>query len=560
MVKEKNVKGQAAQLKKLVTQCIVILLFSGLMLILCMLFQMFRASALESQLNVSIYLNQYRLGSKTLTAEVQSYAVTGDKVHYDNYMKELEQDKNRDVALEGLKKNYISDEEWDMIDSIAKLSDGLVPLEEEAMAEVEKGNLQQAQSLVFGDEYADTIREINTSTEEMIDTVLARKEKNANFLSILAICIQLVLAASFIYIAYQVTKIIKFANKELLTPIKKTSEQMEYLAKGDFNTVIDLQEDDTEVGSMVSAINFMKSNMNTMIMEISHVLKAMGDGDYSVTASEQYVGEFVTIKEAIGEIGDKMRETFQTITAVADQINAGSEQLSCAAQDLAEGSTTQATQVGNVAELINTMAKNMEVNTVAAEQSVQLASEAGKTLQTGNEMMQELKDAINEISKCSEQIGSIIGAIEDIASQTNLLSLNAAIEAARAGEAGKGFAVVAQQVKNLAEESAKSAGETRILIETTIAAVDKGIQIADQTAENMLLVMSAAKESTTKMSTIADVLLEETKQMEEVNNTISDVTEVVDNNSATSQETAAVSEELKAQVESMVEMMNRFKY
>ena len=205
------------------------------------------------------------------------------------------------------------------------------------------------------------------------------------------------------------------------------------------------------------------------------------------------------------------------------------------------------------------MSVSMEANAREAEESVKLSSAAGVKLQAGNEKMQELKVAIAEISKCSEQIGTIISTIEDIASQTNLLALNAAIEAARAGEAGRGFAVVAEQVKNLAEESANAAGETTKLIETTIEAVGKGINIADETVADMEEVMAGAIAATEKMGQIAEMLEENVEHMHRVNKSISEVSSVVDNNSATSEETAAVSEEQKAQVETMVLLMDKFK-
>ncbi len=200
----------------------------------------------------------------------------------------------------------------------------------------------------------------------------------------------------------------------------------------------------------------------------------------------------------------------------------------------------------------------MEDSAIAASKSVDIAARAGETLQTGNDKMNELKEAISEISTCSEQIRTIISDIEDIASQTNLLSLNAAIEAARAGEAGKGFAVVAEQVKNLAEESAKAAGRTTNLIETTIEAVDKGIFIANETAGNMAEVMEGAKEATQKMNQIANMLNKDVEHMHELNNNIAQVSSVVDNNSATSEETAAVSQEQMAQVETMVSLIEKF--
>ena len=177
----------------------------------------------------------------------------------------------------------------------------------------------------------------------------------------------------------------------------------------------------------------------------------------------------------------------------------------------------------------------------------------------GNRKMQELKDAIQEIGRCSEQIGTIIEAIEEIASQTNLLSLNAAIEAARAGEAGKGFAVVADQVKNLANESSKAVKRTTELIQTTVSVMERSTMIADETASNMGEVMTGAKEATEKMEQIVEMLEKDARRMHDMNENIIQVSAAVDNNSATSEETAAVSEQQKAQVESMVELMSRFK-
>ena len=172
--------------------------------------------------------------------------------------------------------------------------------------------------------------------------------------------------------------------------------------------------------------------------------------------------------------------------------------------------------------------------------------------------MHELKEAIDEIRNCSEEINAIIGAIEDIATQTNLLSLNAAIEAARAGEAGRGFAVVAEQVKNLAEESARSAKETTRLIETTVAAVEKGNLIADETADNMGEVMEGAKRATEKMSQISDLLIQNVQYMQKIDADLGNISGAVDDNAATSEETAAISQEQSGQVERMVDLMDKF--
>lgn len=337
-------------------------------------------------------------------------------------------------------------------------------------------------------EYGDAVDQINDLTDETIQNINDRKESQQRVLKIIQILLAVLLMLSFAYIVWHIILIIKFATAELLEPIKKVSDQMA-LADGDFSEPLDLKEDESEVGSMVTAIAFMKNNLLNMIQEISGTLEQMGNGNYQIELEQEYVGEFKKIRESLTVIIGKMRETLTTLKEVSVQIDSGSEQLAFAAEDLAEGSTDQAGQVSELVKVFESMTQSMEKNMEKAQESVDIASQAGVTLSMGNEKMQKLKTAIGEISKCSEQIGTIIGTIEDIASQTNLLSLNAAIEAARAGEAGKGFAVVAEQVKSLAEESAKAAGKTTKLIETAIAAVDSGIAIADETAENMDQVM-----------------------------------------------------------------------
>ncbi|MDE6949698.1 MAG: methyl-accepting chemotaxis protein, partial [Lachnospiraceae bacterium] len=369
---------------------------------------------------------------------------------------------------------------------------------------------------------------------------------------------EVVFGISFVYVILQMFLTIKFAFLELLRPIQKVSSQMEVVAEGNFHEELDLEENDSEVGKMVKAVSFMKKNLLGMVAEVTGVLEQMGNGNYNIRLEQEYVGEFVAIKDSLIKIGEQMRKTLLTIRNASGEISSGTEQLAFAAEDLAKGCTDQAMQVTDLMTVIGSMTESMEENVRAAEESAAISADASTTLEKGNRKMQELKDAIEEISVCSEQIGTIIGTIEDIASQTNLLSLNAAIEAARAGEAGKGFAVVAEQVKNLANESAKAAGRTTELIETTVTAMNKGIAIADETSENMKEVMESTTVATQKISQIVKMLERDVEKMHNVNESIEQVSSVVDNNSATSEETAAVSESQKNQVDAMVEIMNKF--
>ncbi len=411
---------------------------------------------------------------------------------------------------------------------------------------------------MFGIEYEETVELINSVTDDTINQIQVRLASEQRIMAFIQGMAMLIFAAIVAVVVWQIIVIVKFAKVELLVPIKKVSEQMVFLSRGDFGQELTLKADESEVGTMVSAIDTMKNTTHSIIQEVSNTLEQMGNGDYRISLHEAYVGEYSEIKESFIKIGEKMSDTIRTIKTVTEQIEAGSSQLACAAQDLAEGCTAQATQVTAVVENVQEMSEVTESTAKEAMDSVALSTKAGETLMEGNAKMDELVAAIGEISKCSEQISTIISAIEDIAEQTNLLSLNASIEAARAGEAGKGFAVVADQIRKLAEESSNAAKETTTLIEATVSAVDKGIDIAGQTAEDMKRVLSDAKQATDKMNAISGLLEDEVARIQEINSTMVSISEVVNNNSASSEETAAVSEEQMAQVDTMVKMMEQF--
>jgi methyl-accepting chemotaxis protein len=512
----------------------------------------------SSELEATLALNQYRLGSKTLTYAVQSYAVTGDSKYYDNYMNELNVDKNRDKALATLTSLGMRDNEWAFINQISDLSDGLVPLETAAMDDVAAGNLDAAVNSVFSDEYEDTIVTINDTTEKLVETVKSRYENQQRIANVSQYIIEGLFIIALIFVLISIIKIVRFAHSELILPIKQVSVEMETLARGDFDSDMTLVPDESEVGRMIGAIAFMKENMRNMVTEISDVLEAMGGGNFNVELQQEYVGKFTDIRESIIKIKGEMKNALLTIKEVSSQIGSGAEQLAFAAEELAGGCTDQSGEVNNLVGLFDDVAVNMRENVSESNKSVQMADHAVDTLVEANQKMQDLKEAIDEINMCSEQISTIIGDIDDIASQTNLLALNAAIEAARAGEAGKGFAVVAEQVKNLAQESSQAAGRTTKLIETTVQTVEKGTHIANATEENMTEVTAGVRDAAEKMKEISEKLNRDVESINQVKENLDHVSSVVENNSATSEETSAISQEQRDQVETMVKLMDNF--
>lgn len=550
--------GQEKRMNVLLKKMGRAMILGAIVLLMSISFNIWLTSAHNARLKMLQALDQYRLGSKNLTFAVQSYAVTGKQMYYDRYIEEAETIQNKENALAELQKSDVKDSEWEILNRIIGYEEEMLPFEEEAITQAKRGRTAAATVLLFGEEYEALCKAVDDDTETLISTIQRRKAIQIDILGKVQILLQIVLVIAIANVVMQFVRMYLFCNKKLLRPVLQVAEQMKHLADGNFSVPLNLEQNDTEVGNMVKSIEFMKKNMGEMIGEVTGILEQMGNGNYRFETRANYIGDFKVIEESLQIIKKKMHETLYTLRVASDQINTGSDQLACAAQDLAEGSSVQSVQMAELVAAVERLAAGMENSAAAAQESVGIATQAGQALQEGNTHMEELKAAIAEISKCSEQIRSIIGAIEDIASQTNLLSLNAAIEAARAGEAGRGFAVVAEQVKKLAEESSAASGRTTELIETTVQAVEKGISIADKTTESMQEVMQGAMVATQKMGLIADMLHEEVNNMHKVNDTIAVVTEVVDSNSATSEETAAVSEEQKAQVETLVQLIENF--
>lgn len=550
--------GQEARMNLLMKTMKRALFVGAIIMLMSISFNIWLNSAQNARVKTLQALDQYRVASEKLSVSAKSYAVTGSQYYLDRYGKEANVNKNREAALEVLDKSDLKDAEREILDRIVAAETSMQPIETKAIAQMKAGNSAEAIALVFGDAYEEYFEALSEDVDTLIDTVQRRKAIQIDILSKVQILMQIALVVAVMNIVMQFLRMFIFTSKKLLYPVLEVSKQMKHMADGDFSVPLDLEENETEVGTMVKSVNFMKQNMGEMIAEVTGILEQMGNGNYRFATEANYIGEFKKIEESLNVIRDKMHDTLSTLRVASEQINTGSDQLASAAQDLAEGSTVQSTQMADLVNAIQRLTTGMENSAAAAQESVGIATEAGQALQEGNGHMEELKEAIAEISTSAEQIRSIINAIEDIANQTNLLSLNAAIEAARAGDAGRGFAVVAEQVKKLAEESSAASGRTTELIEATIMAVEKGIAIADRTTASMSEVMQGAMEATQKMGQIADMLHEEVGNMREVNETIAVVTEVVDNNSATSEETAAVSEEQKAQVETMVQLIEFF--
>lgn len=343
-----------------------------------------------------------------------------------------------------------------------------------------------------------------------------------------------------------------------LTVLAQTMERGELGLNGSQSMEIDIHSNN-EIGFLAETFQKTILRLKGYIGEISTVLESIAQGDLTLATKQDYVGDFASIRESLDNILNKLNNTMSQIVESSEHVSNGSEQMSIGAQALSQGAVEQASAVeeldSNICQISEEVGKTAE-NAVQASQKVEAV---GAQLMESNQKMQEMIEAMEAIDARSNEIGKIIKTIENISSQTNILALNAAVEAARAGEVGKGFAVVAEEVRELAGRSAEASKSTAELIERSIEAVKQGTRIASETAEQLVIVVSGANEVVETTNLIAEAARGQADAVFEIREQINQISNVVQTNSATAEESAATSQQLSSQAGLLRNMISMFR-
>ena len=347
-------------------------------------------------------------------------------------------------------------------------------------------------------------------------------------------------------------------SRAVSRPISQLTDAAKKLAAGALNIEIDYYSKD-EVGTLAEMFREMSGSMKAVIKDIGQQLGAMSNGDFTVAPRAEYTGDYVSIKNALINIRESLSNTLNEINLSADQVFSGSAQVSDSAQTFSEGAADQAGSIDELAAAINEISYQVRETAANMEAARRLTAKAGEQVAVSNRQMEEMLLAMGEIGAKTEQIRAINNTIEEIAFQTNILALNAAVEAAHAGEFGKGFAVVAGEVRRLAGKSTDAAKRTSDLIDGTVQAVEKGRKIANITAESLHNVVESTNEVLNTVDKIDEAAQHQAGSIVQVTQEIDQISYVVQNNSATSEESAAASEELSGQAQMLKELVGRFK-
>ncbi len=411
---------------------------------------------------------------------------------------------------------------------------------------------------LFTNQYVPVFDKVAKELVNLYDDIKTRVDTRVNSANATATA-SFILVAMVLGIVVLITVIATILiTNSIKKPVKELEVAAKKLAKGELDVNITYQSKD-ELGVLSSAMREAMTKFQFYIGEITYALGEFANNNFAIRdPKEHFIGDFKVLEDSIACLMTNLSATLNQIKVACDQVSSGSDQVSSGAQALAQGATEQASSVEELSASITEISGQVKQNADNSSKANSMASEAARAIDASNTQMQNLMAAMTKINTKSSEISKIIKTIEDIAFQTNILALNAAVEAARAGAAGKGFAVVADEVRNLAGKSADAAKNTTVLIEDSVSSIGDGVKLAETTAKDLVGAVESVKRTTELISEITAASNEQATFIAQVTIGVDQISSVVQTNSATSEESAAASEELSSQATLMKELVGKF--
>ena len=497
-----------------------------------------------------------RINVNAAARNIREMALNEDTSSYDNYEQTVKRLLSEvDSELQILKKTEVlSDENYE--EYATALSDwGEIGYS--IIEEIKNGNDENATDALLNNctPALNKVVEIAIKLDELTDEASSETVRNMVVCTVAGFVVIIVC----LVFAFTLTrKTSKRVLETILEPLHAIEDVAMELTEGNLHSTLEYHSDD-EIGKLAHSMRKSIRILGTYVDDIDRSMKLFSEGNFDVHPEVEWRGDFVGILNSFMAFQASMAGTIKGIQNVSNEVSGAAEQVASSSNDLADGATNQAAVVEELTATVTGVSEQVEKNSQSAKEISVKVDELGNAISESNGKMHEMVDSMHEISEASKEIDKIITTINEIASQTNLLALNASIEAARAGEAGKGFAVVANQVNVLADQSAQAAKESATLIETSVKAVEKGMVIAGQTAAQLEEVAENSKVITTEVTNIAETLETQTTEIKQINEGIEQINDVVQTNSATSEECAAASQEMSSEAESLREMIRKFK-
>ncbi len=456
----------------------------------------------------------------------------------------------------------VTKEEKELYDEVTALVNQYWEAEQKAIdlgkSTDEDADLQAQQMMT--DEVSPLYEQVYSLTADLLNANVNEGNSLEAKLSAMSIIFLIVIVAMIVFAFAQAMRMGSSIAKGIAVPLGELSDRFTTFAKGNLTDPFPVVDTQDEVADMINTANEMKETLKLVIADCGKHLADMASGNFDIRTDcpEVYQGEFEKLLLAMRDMKDQMIVTLRSIEDASSQVSAGSTNLAEASQSLAEGATEQAGAVEELQATITSITENIEKAADQAHESYVQAKRYADEADNSRVQMTAMVDAMTRINETSKNIENIISEIEDIASQTNLLSLNASIEAARAGEAGRGFAVVADQIRQLAEQSTKSAVDTRELIEGSLEEIAEGNKAADKAAASIETVVEGIGKIAESSRNVSQVSRDQATAMEQAEQGVNQISEVVQANSATAQESSATSEELSAQAVSLDELISKY--